>query len=233
MAVSIDSIADRSPLITDELEEQMSGLFASLERQVTVTSIIDDDENSENNEKSLEMAVFLKHMTGLSDRLTLRLIGKGSERDADSALDSSFLPATGFHTEDGYARTVFHGVPGGHELGGFISALLAAGGHIKQIDGPTHKEIAGIKKKTLLHIAVSLGCSHCAATVINAQRIAEENELVTVHTIDANLYPELVKEYRIERVPLLTIDGEIVGQTEMTLPELCRVMRDHKPGRKE
>lgn len=218
MAVSVEMLADKSPLISEELEDQISGIFAQLKKQVTVTSIVDD------SDKSLEMAVFLKHLTGLSDKLTLRFIDKGIESGTDEALDSHYLPATGFHTESGYARTVFHGVPGGHELTGFVQAILAAGGMVKPLDTPTLREISKIQERTVIQIAVSLGCHHCAQTVMNAQRIAEENESVTVHTIDANLYPSLVERYKIERVPIVLMDGRIVGQTEMTIPELCKMI---------
>jgi alkyl hydroperoxide reductase subunit AhpF len=219
MAVSIDSLMDKSPLITDELEEQLNAVFASLDRQVTVTCIMDD------SDKSMEMAVFLKHLTGLSNHLVLRLLDPGTEKDADEALCTEYLPATGLHTDRGYAGAVFHGVPGGHELTGFVSAILAAGGAAKPLDAPTLREINKIRGPVTLYIAVSLGCHHCAATVVNAQKIANASPAVRVHTIDANLYPDLVEKYSIERVPMLIIGGKVVGQTEMTVPELCGIMR--------
>ena len=218
MAVSIDSLDNKSPLITDELESQLKAVLASMTEKVTVTCIMDRDD------KSMEMAVFLRHLTGLSDLLTLHLADANEDNEADKVFGTEFLPATGFKTEKGYAGTVFHGVPGGHELTGFVSGLLAAGGASKPFDAPTLKDINRIKTPVTLQIAVSLGCRHCAATVVNAQKIANVNPAVHVHTLDANLYPSLVEKYHIERVPVLIIDGRIVGQTEMTVPELCKIL---------
>ena len=126
----------------------------------------------------------------------------------DEALDASLLPATGVYTESGFARMVFHGIPGGKEITGFAGALLNAGGAAKPLDKPTLKDIGKIKKPVNIQVCVSLACHHCAQLVMSAQRAAWENPLVTAHMIDANLYPELVKQYQIQRVPLTVFNGE-------------------------
>lgn len=211
-----------SPLIAPELEAQLRTLLAPINVPTEIVCI------GEDSEKSCEMACFLTHIASLCEKLSLRLVKAGEDAQADAALDASLLPATGFHTENGYSRAVFHGVPGGKELTGFVMALLKVGGAGKPVDKPTLKDISRIDKPAKLQICVSLGCHHCAKVVVNAQTIAEENPLVSAHMIDANLYPELVAKYDIQRVPVLIADGAVLASGEQTLPEMCTLLRKRK-----
>lgn len=222
MAIDISRFSDTSPLITPELESQLSPLFARINTPVTILSILG------NGEKDAEMAAFLRHCTRLCPSLSLALYAPGDEPDMDAALDAQYLPATGFMGESGICRFAFHGVPGGKEITGFVAALLSAAGASRPLDKPTLKDIARISAPAHLMICVSLACHHCAQLVINAQRVAAENPLITAHMADANLYPALVEKYKIERVPVLLIDGEAASAGAMTLAELCALLRKRR-----
>lgn len=219
MPFDIHSIPDKSPLIAPDLEGQLSPLLGRISTPVTMVCIGGDEE------KSLEMACFLKHIAGLCPNLTLRMLAPGEDNDADAVFDASLLPATGFAKGAEYSRAAFHGVPGGKEMTSFVSALLAFAGAAKPLDKPTLKDIARIKTPAKLQICVSLACHHCAQEVMNAQRIAMENPAVSAHMIDANLYPALVEQYAIARVPVLICDGAVLATGGMTMPELCTLLR--------
>lgn len=219
MPFDVASLPNQSPLISTELEGQMAPLLVRIDTPVVMVCVGDG------GEKSLEMACFLKHIAGLCPNLSLRALAPGEDAAADAALDSSLLPATGFFVGDGYARVAFHGVPGGKEMNGFLSALLTVAGVAKPLDKSTLKDIGRIKTPAKLQICVSLACHHCAQEVIYAQRIAMENPFVTAHMIDANLYPALVEQYRITRVPVLIRDGAILATGGMTMEELCSLLR--------
>lgn len=218
MMIDFNSIPDRSPLIDPNLEEQLRGILARIQKPITMVCICDA------GDKSLEMASLLKHIAGIHPNLSLRLLSPGEDADADTALDASLLPAAGFQNEDGFARVAFHGVPGGKEMTGFVSALLAFAGAAKPLDKPTLRDIGRIKSSAHLRICVSLACQHCAKMVMNAQRIALENSLVSAHMIDANLYPKLVEQYAISRVPLLICDDKVLATGGMTMAELCSLL---------
>lgn len=212
-----------SALISDTLEGQIVTLLNRITTPITLVCIVDE------GEKSREQAVLLNHIVRLSPQLTLRLLERGEDTAADQMLDASMLPATGFIAEGNLCRMIFHGVPGGQELTSFMGALLAAAGVAKELDKPTLKEIGKIRTPANLQICVSLSCGHCAKLVMNAQRIAAESPNVTAHMIDANLYPDLVERYQIQRVPLLLVDGEPAGKGGMTMAELCTMLRRRKP----
>jgi len=123
---------------------------------------------------------------------------------------------------------VFHGIPGGKEITAFAAAILNTGGAAKPLDRFTLKDIAKIKVPLKLQVCVSLSCQHCCQLVIHAQRIAWENELVTAHMIDANLYPELVQELKLQRVPLTVVNGSRQYPGGKTMAELTGLLSKYR-----
>lgn len=212
------TFADKSPLIAPALEEQLKLLFDRLTADVALTCIAGDDP------RSAEMGAFLNHLTSLSPRLSIRFLAPGADPALDEALDASLLPATGV----GGSRMVFHGIPGGKEITAFAGAILNSGGAAKPLDKYTLKDIAKIKTPLKLQVCVSLACQHCCQLVVNAQRIAWENELVTAHMIDANLYPELVDRLKLERVPLTVVNGAAQYPGGKTMAELTTLLRKYR-----
>lgn len=208
----------KSPLINETLEGQLKTLLDRLTAPVELVCITDD------GAKSGEMRLFLSHLVSLSPRLSCRFLKAGEEPELDEVLDASLLPATSV----GGTRMVFHGIPGGKEITSFASAILTAGGAAKPLDKPTLKDIAKLTRPLKLQICVSLGCAHCAQLVANAQRVAWENPMVSAHMIDANLYPELVKTYDIQRVPLTVINGKDRIPGGKTMAELTSLLLKYK-----
>lgn len=208
----------KSPLIAEELEGQLSQLLSRLSAPVTLVCVLDE------GEKSGEMAAFVNHVAGLSPQLSCKFLAPGEDPAVDEAVDASLLPATGIYTQAGFARMAFHGIPGGKEITGFAGALLNAGGAAKPLDKPTLKDIGKIKKPVSVQVCVSLACHHCAQLVMSAQRVAWENPLVTAHMIDANLYPELVERYQIQRVPLTVLNGDKTVPGGKTMAELTTLL---------
>ncbi len=212
----------KSPLINDTLEAQLKTLLDRLNVPVELICVAGE------SEKDGEMVLFLQHFVSLSPHLSCQILKAGENAYLDAALDATLLPATGITTPGKMPRMVFHGVPGGKEITAFASAVLTAGGGLKPLDKPTLKDIAKIKNPMVLQICVSLGCQHCSQLVSSAHRVAWENELVTAHMIDANLYPELVKSYDIQRVPLTVIDGKKFVPGGKTMAELTTLLAKYK-----
>lgn len=209
---------DKSPLIAPALEEQLKTLFSKLNADVELICIAGDDP------KSAEMGAFLNHLSSLSPLLRLRFLKPGEEPALDDALDAALLPATAV----GGSRMVFHGVPGGKEITAFAGAILNAGGAAKPLDRFTAKDIAKIRAPMKLQVCVSLACQHCSQLVLHAQRIAWENELVTAHMIDANLYPELVQRLNLQRVPLTVVNDAKQFPGGKTMAELTGLLSKYR-----
>ena len=218
MPLNPDMFPAKSSLVNDLLEGQLKQLFAKLTAPVEFTCIVDT------GEKSAELAAMVNHIASLSDLLSARFLSPGEDPALDEALDAALLPATAV----GSPRMVFHGVPGGKEITAFASAILTAGGAAKALDKYTLKDIAKIAKPMKLQVCVSLACAHCCQLVANAQRIAWENENVSAHMIDANLYPELVQRLNIQRVPYTVINGKDGFPGGKTMAELTTLLAKYK-----
>ena len=212
------AFAKTSALINEPLETQLKTLLGKLHAPVEIVCILGSDA------KSIEMAEFLNHISGLSPMLHCRFLEPGENPEADSQMDASLLPATALYRDGTFSRMVFHGIPGGKEITAFASALLSAGDAAKPLDKPTMKDIGKIKKPLDIRVCVSLGCQHCCQLVMHAHRIAWENPLVTAHMIDANLYPALVEKYGIARVPMTILNGTKTIPGGKTMAELTTLL---------
>ena len=213
---------NQSPLIDGDLEAQLSQLLETLQVPVFVTCIVDS------GEKSLEMGTFLNHLAGLSPMISCRFLSAEEDPDLSRHMGADLLPSAGIGGAGEIPRMLFHGILGGREISSFTMALLNAGQASKALDSRTLKDIRKINRPMTLEVCVSLACHHCAQLVAAAQRIASENPMVTAHMIDANLYPELVKKYEIQRVPLLIVDHRERIPGGKTLAELTGLLAKMK-----
>lgn len=212
------AFSQHSQLISQPLEQQLKVLLARISQPVELTCLVDD------GAKSAEMGAFLNHLVSLSENLKCRFLLPGEDARSEQALDGSMLPATGVAPVGELPRMVFHGIPGGKEINSFASALLNAGAAAKPLDKATLKDIGKIRREMHLQVCVSLGCQHCAQLVSHAQRVAWENPLVTAHMVDANLYPQMVSRWNIERVPLTVVNEENQFPGGKTMAELTTLL---------
>ena len=212
----------RSPLIDGDLESQLSQLLGTLQVPVFVTSIVDT------REKSMEMGTFLNHLSGLSPMITCCFLSPDEDPALAQTMEADMLPVTGVGQSGEIPRMIFHGIPGGKELSSFVMALINAGQAVKPLDTSFRMAIDTISTPITLEVCVSLACHHCAQLVTAAQRIAWENPMVTAHMIDANLYPSLVQQFQIQRVPLLIVDHKETYSGGKTLEELIALLTKMK-----
>lgn len=197
--IEMDKIPAESSLLDEKTKETMKGIFARLTKDIELKAVVDVQE-----EKSMEMASFLKGVEGLSPHIHLSLYEPG-EGDG-LPMDTVHLPVTGLYSDGEYQRAAFHGVPGGKEINSFVIAIYNLAGPGQEIDKSTLKKIEKLKKPVHVQIFVSLSCHHCPEVVSTCQRIAMLSPMVRAEMYDGNLYPDLVEKYRIERVPLVVLN---------------------------
>ncbi len=214
-------ISADSPLLDEKTRETIHGVFGKLNQDVVIKAVVDMKE-----EKSLEMASFLRTLTELSDHIALELYEPLD--GADLGMEISHLPATGLFFNGEYTGVSFHGVPGGKEINSFVIGIYNLAGPGQELSKAAVKKIGKLKRPAKVKVCVSLACHHCPGVVIACQRIAMLSPLVEAGMYDANLYPDLVEKFKIERVPLVIINDKDVFAGPRSIEDLTQLLLDAK-----
>ena len=198
-----DKIPEVSPLLDEEMRKQLGDVFSKLQQDVWLLSIVDVK-----NEKCVELASLLKDMERQGEKIHVELYEPGENPSLEKdLLDSSHLPIVGIYREGHvYTGLSFLGVPGGKELNSLVMALYNTAGTGQPMEEKVKTRIQAVDKAVNIQVFVSLACHHCAQTVISCQRMASLNPGIKAQMVDANLFPDYVKKYGIERVPMTVIN---------------------------
>jgi len=207
-----------SPLISEELKQQMMQLFSKLKKKIRMIAVLDLKD-----EKCMEMGAFSNAIQSCSDMLELEIIESGTNEQIEAELHAEHLPVVGLYTEQ-YSGACFHGVPGGKEINSFVAAICNLGEAAQPLDKGLKKNIEKIKTRIDIKIFVSLACHHCPHVVAACQKIALANPCVTADMYDAKLYPNIVDKYHIERVPMMVVNETHVIMGQKSIDEIVNLL---------
>lgn len=214
------NIAKTSALLDDDLRAQIRGVFDKLTDELEIVAIVDASED-----KSRELLSLLYDVETLGAHVHVRVCEPGECPQYEADFDrEGRTPAMGLYKDGAYTGVAYYGVPGGKEMNSFILGCYNVAGPGQPIDRWIAKKLTKLQQKADLQIYVSLACHHCAATVISAQHLAACSPRLTATMIDANLYPDLIKKYQIERVPMVVVNGERTLLGEKSMEELAAVL---------
>ncbi len=199
------SISKKSKLLNDKLRGQLKGVLDRLEKEVTLVSIVD-----ENNKKSIELRDLVLDISELGDKVKAEIYLKGENLEVENKVNADKYPVVALlDNNKNYSGVKFHGVPGGHELNSFILAIYNLSGPGQQISQETLKNIKNIDKKTNVKVFVSLSCHLCPDVVVASQRVAIENENVETEMIEISSFKDLKEKFKVMSVPAIVVnDGE-------------------------
>lgn len=193
-----------SPLLSDAIKEQLRGIFAKLNKEVTLVSIVDPS-----NPKSLELKSFILSIAELSDYILTEIYTKDENIDKENIVHADKYPVVALLDADkNYTGVKFHGIPGGHELNSFVLAIYNLSGPGQALEEVTLNKITNLNKPTNIKVCVSLACHFCPDVVVAAQRLAILNPNIEVEMIDLSLFPEIKKDYKIMSVPALIVNNQ-------------------------
>lgn len=209
-----------SALLDDDLRGQIRGVFGKLTEDLEIVAIVDSAE-----EKSKELLSLLFDVETLGEHVSVRVYEKGENAQVQAEFDADGrTPAMGLYKDGVYTGVAFYGVPGGKEMNSFVLGCYNVAGPGQPVDKWTEKKLTKLKKDSEIKVFVSLACHHCAATVIGAQHLAAMSPKLTATMIDANLYPDLVEKYKIERVPMVVINEEKTLLGEKSMEDLAAIL---------
>ncbi|MDT8337257.1 MAG: thioredoxin family protein, partial [Candidatus Izemoplasmatales bacterium] len=115
--------------------------------------------------------------------------------------------------EGKYKGVKFNGIPAGHEINSFLSAVIDMSGVEFGFDEKIIERIKTIKKPVNIKVFVTLSCPHCPGAVSNAHRLAMLNENIESEMIEAQTFHDLSKKYNVSGVPKIVINEkhELIG----------------------
>ena len=112
-----------------------------------------------------------------------------------------------------YKGVKFNGIPAGHEINSFISALIEMSGLDIKYPADVLARIQKIDKPVNIKVFITLSCPHCPGAVQTAHRLAMLNPNVKAEMIEANTFQDLSMKFKVSGVPKIIInDGaELLG----------------------
>lgn len=195
-------------LLNEEIQKQLREVFNELKDSVHMVLFTEGD-NCESCEATQSL---LNEVAELSDKLKLSVHDLTSEEA--KTYDITMAPA--FVMLDGqgvYKGVKFNGIPAGHEINSFISALLEMSGAESEVPPEILERIAKIDKPINIKVFVTLSCPHCPGAVQKAHKIAMLNPHVVGEMIEAQTFSELSNKFNVSGVPKIIINDslELVG----------------------
>lgn len=210
----------KSELLTDELRGQLKTIFSKLNQEVRLVAVLEPEDV-----KSKELLHLIEDFAEISDFVAMEIYEKEHAAEWAGKLELQYLPVVAlFDKEQKYTGICFHGVPGGKELNSFVAAIANCGGAGQAPDKFLKKSIDSIKTPRNIKVFVSLACHHCPHVVAACHKIAYLNPNVEAHMYDANLYPNLVAEYKIERVPMMVINDTNIYYGKKSIEVIANIL---------
>ncbi len=195
-------------LLNEEIQKQLREVFGELKENVEMVLFI-DKEACETCEATQSL---LSEVAELSDKLSVSV----NDLDSDLAKTYDITMAPSFVMLDGkgeYKGVKFNGIPAGHEINSFISALMEMSGAESEVPAEILERIQKIDKPVNIKVFVTLSCPHCPGAVQKAHKIAMLNPHVVGEMVEAQTFSELSNKFNVSGVPKIIINDslELVG----------------------
>lgn len=197
-------------MFNEELQGQLKEVFKDLKDNVTIALFTKEGECY----TCEETRAYMQEVTELSDKLALNVYDIEKDADKAKAYHIEMVPSIVLLNAMGeYQGVKFNGIPAGHEINSFITALLEVSGHESAVSKELEDRIKKIDKPVNIKVFVTLSCQHCPGAVQKAHKIALMNNFVEAEMIEAETFEELSDKYNVTSVPKIVINDtlELVG----------------------
>lgn len=195
-------------ILNADIENQLKDVFKDLKSDVTMV-LFTSTEACETCEPTQQL---LSEVTALSDRI--HLLERNLESDEAQLYQIERVPS--FVLLDGnnaYKGVKFNGIPAGHEINSFVSALLEMGGAVSEVPDNLLERIAKVEKPINIKVFVTLSCPHCPGAVQKAHKLAMMNPNIIGEMVEAQTFSDLSAKFNVSGVPKIIINDslELVG----------------------
>lgn len=197
-------------LLNAELQNQIREFLAPMKEKVTLVLFTQESPC----ETCTETKQLLQEISSLNDKISF--VEKDLYEDIRETdlygitLTPSFVM---LDSEGKYRGVKFNGIPAGHEINSFLSAIIDMSGVDFGFDQNVIERIKKIDKKVNIKVFVTLSCPHCPGAVMNAHRLAMLNPNIEGEMIEAQTFYNLSEQYNVSGVPKIVINEkhELLG----------------------
>lgn len=198
------------PLLDSALQNQIREHLSPMKKSITIVLFT----KSEPCETCSETTQLLTEISQLSDLITLEVKNIDTDAHLAKQYGVTLTPSFVFLDENkDYRGVKFNGIPAGHEINSFLSAILDMSGLDYGFNDDLKTRIQKINKPVNIKVFVTLSCPHCPGAVQNAHRLAMLNPNIEGEMIEAQTFYELSSKYKVSGVPKIVINEtiELVG----------------------
>ena len=212
-------------LLSSDDSKQVSKLFEVLETDVNVsfyTQKIDCP-------TCPDTEMILKELDALSDRLKISFLNPVTDREKAEQDGINRVPA--ILVSDGtHSRVKFYGAPSGYEFSSLLTCIVDAGGTEQPLTKDTTNFLDGLENDLNIQVFVTPTCPHCPGAAVLANRMASYSDKVYSTVIEANEFPELSSEFRVQGVPRTVINENLYAEgsvpESMMIQALQKALKD-------
>lgn len=192
-------------MLDQNILDQVKAVFAQLANDFTFELAV-SPERAEYD----EMTHFIADVASCSERLSCKQIAASG-----NLMEFSLLKG------ENTTGIKFRGIPNGHEFTSLLLAVLNADGKGKNLpDEAITRRIKALKGNIKLQTYVSLTCTNCPDIVQALNIMALLNPHISHEMIDGALFQEEAEEMKIQAVPTVYANGELLHVGRGTLGEL-------------
>jgi len=197
-------------LLNVEVKEQIKEFLSHMKNEVKFILFTQKGKC----ETCKETKLLLKEVSELNEKLSFVEKDINIDIEEKNLYGITLVPSfVLLDNNNNYKGVKFNGIPAGHEINSFLTAILDMSGINYGFDPSLIDRIKKINKPVNIKVFVTLSCPHCPGAVVNAHRLAMLNENILSEMIEAQTFQELSVKYKVSGVPKIIINEthELVG----------------------
>lgn len=192
-------------LLNEDVTKQVKEYLTPMQESVTL--VLFTQEGACNT--CQETRQLLSEVAALSEKINL--VEKDLQEDAKDAetYGITLTPSFVMLNQAGeYQGVKFNGIPAGHEINSFLSALMDMSGIDFGLADTIGARLDALDKPVNIKVFVTLSCPHCPGAVSNAHRLAMSHPHIESEMIEAQTFGEFSQKYNVSGVPKIVINDE-------------------------
>ncbi|MCF7932971.1 MAG: thioredoxin family protein [Acholeplasmataceae bacterium] len=197
-------------LLNADISNQIKSFLSPMKDPVEIVVFTKEDPC----ETCAETVQLMEEVGVLSEKITVTLKDLNTDHEDAALYGITLTPSFVMLSGDGqYKGVKFNGIPAGHEINSFLSAIMDMSGLDFGFPDAIKDRIKKIEKDVNIKVFVTLSCPHCPGAVQSAHRLAMLSDNIEGEMIEAQTFFDLSDKYQVSGVPKIVINDthELIG----------------------